>query len=142
MDRRDAAHASLGSFRIAADARLAMVPRRGCGASVGCGCHRLLRRLSCVAHGDDVDHRNTWLASARIVETNASDSDLGWRGLRHLADKFRSQQYPMARRGLSHSGWTAGSGNVGALWRLSIFIRVGIGRGRGGLTQTLTNQSD
>ena len=45
------------------------------------------------------------------VETNAADSGLGCGGVRHLADQFRPQQHPLARRRLLHSRWPPGSGS-------------------------------
>ena len=74
-----------------------------------------------VADGDDLDHRHPRLAPARLVETNAADSGLGCRGVRHLADQFRPQQHPLARRRLLHPGRPPGSGGLGPLRRLSRF---------------------
>ncbi len=59
------------------------------------------------------------LRQPRLVETDAADSGLGCRGVRHLADQFRPQQHPLARRRLLHPGWPPGSGGVGAFGGLS-----------------------
>ena len=81
---------------------------------------RLSGRLPGVADGDDLDHRDPRPAPAGLVEANAADSGLGCRGVRHLADQFRAQQHPLARRRLSHPGWPTGSGGLGALRRLNL----------------------
>src|SRR5580658_6408041 len=118
MDRCDAPHASLGPFGLVADARSALVAGGFRGASFGSRRARLFRRLHAVARSDDLDDRDTWIAPARLVETNATHSGLGRGSVCHLADQFWTQQHSLARRGLSYPGWAPGAGGFSALRRL------------------------
>src|ERR1700675_313470 len=96
-----------------------MVARGSGNSSVGTGRLGLLGRISGVTDGDDLDHRDPRLAPAGLVEGHAADSPLGCGSVRHLADQFRPQQYPLARRRLLHSGWALGSSGPGSGGRLS-----------------------
>src|ERR1700691_4042915 len=125
MDCGDASHAPVGTSRIAAHPRIALVARGSGGSSVGCGRARLFGRLHGIAHGDDVDHWNPWTTPIGLVETNAADSGLGRHRVRHLAHQFWAQQHPLARRRLSYPGWPPGPGGLGPLWRLSLTARFG-----------------
>ena len=115
MDRGHAAHAPVGSFRPAADARLAVVAGGGGGSSFGGSGVGLFGNLHGVTDGDDVVDRDPRLAAVPFMEGVAADSDLGCGCIWYLVDEFFTQQHSLAGRGLLHPRRAFGSCGVRSL---------------------------